>query len=148
MRTKCPILRRVVYRARRTSFFLFLCTFCSFLVVHSICTLGQKIHEGGSIKIRPSNLNARPKRNKMCIKRKKKKFDELYRLRAVEQDSSFSFSRSRLFAPANFTEIYTVCTPSLVRKKKKRRKRAGVPGDIILPKKNKSEKYEFALFFC
>ena len=40
--------------------------------------------KGGSIKIRPSKLNARPKRNKMCIKRRKKKFDELCGLRAVE----------------------------------------------------------------
>ena len=40
--------------------------------------------KGGSIKIRPSKLNARPKGNKMCIKRRKKKFDELYRLYAVE----------------------------------------------------------------
>jgi len=56
MRTKSPILRRIVCRARRTSFFFFLYTFCSFLVVHicvhictriqilrSICTYAQKI---------------------------------------------------------------------------------------------------------
>ena len=36
MRTKSPILRRAVRRARRTSFFFFLYTFCSLLVVHSI----------------------------------------------------------------------------------------------------------------
>ena len=43
-----------------------------FTIFTYVSTLGQKIHEGGSIKIRPSKLNARPKRNKMCIKTKKK----------------------------------------------------------------------------